>query len=47
MVKLHCRTFGERLLIPAFVFFFFMLYPPRGRRRTGAAHRGARPAGAC
>lgn len=29
MVRLHCRSLAERLLIPAFVFFFFMLYPPR------------------
>jgi hopene-associated glycosyltransferase HpnB len=29
MVKLRCRSFAERALIPAFVFFFFMLYPPR------------------
>lgn len=28
MVKLHCQTFAERLLIPAFVFFFLKLYPP-------------------
>src|SRR5271157_3993155 len=28
MVKLHCRSLAEKLLIPAFVFFFFMLYPP-------------------
>jgi hopene-associated glycosyltransferase HpnB len=28
MVKLSAVTFAERLLIPAFVFFFFMLYPP-------------------
>ena len=27
MVLLHCRTWWERLLIPAFVFFFQMLYP--------------------
>jgi hopene-associated glycosyltransferase HpnB len=27
MAKLHCRTFAERLLIPAFVFFFDMLFP--------------------
>lgn len=27
MVKLHCRTLAEELLIPAFVFFFAMLYP--------------------
>ena len=42
MVKLHCVSFAERLLIPAFVFFFFMLYPPawiarRDRRTAGAA----------
>jgi hopene-associated glycosyltransferase HpnB len=28
MVKLRCESFAERALIPAFVFFFFMLYPP-------------------
>lgn len=27
MVKLHCESFWERLLIPAFVFFFQKLYP--------------------
>jgi hopene-associated glycosyltransferase HpnB len=27
MVRLHCKTFAERLLIPAFVYFFDMLYP--------------------
>jgi hopene-associated glycosyltransferase HpnB len=27
MVLLNCRSFWERLLIPAFVFFFQMLYP--------------------
>ena len=27
MVKLRCETFAERALIPAFVFFFEMLYP--------------------
>lgn len=27
MVKLHCQSFAEKLLIPAFVFFFGMLYP--------------------
>ncbi len=42
MVRLHCRTLWERLLIPAFVFFFFKLYPPRwvadpARRTAGAA----------
>jgi hopene-associated glycosyltransferase HpnB len=42
MVRLHCRSFWEKLLIPAFVFFFFKLYPPRwvadpARRTAGAA----------
>jgi hopene-associated glycosyltransferase HpnB len=42
MVRLHCRSIWERLLIPAFVFFFFKLYPPRwvadpARRTAGAA----------
>ena len=27
MVRLHCKTAAERALIPAFVFFFQMLYP--------------------
>jgi hopene-associated glycosyltransferase HpnB len=42
MVKLHCQTMAEKLLVPAFVFFFFMLYPPlwvqsSSRRIAGAA----------
>jgi hopene-associated glycosyltransferase HpnB len=44
MVRLHCDSVSERLLIPAFVFFFFMLYPPRWvgdpSRRTAAAAGG-------
>jgi hopene-associated glycosyltransferase HpnB len=44
MVKLHCENIGERLLIPAFVFFFAMLYPFRwirdSNRRTAAAAGG-------
>ncbi len=44
MVKLRCETFAERALIPAFVFFFFMLYPPswteNARRRTAGAAGG-------
>jgi hopene-associated glycosyltransferase HpnB len=44
MVKLHCRSLAEKVLIPAFVFFFFMLYPPRWirnpRRRTAGAAGG-------
>ena len=44
MVKLHCRSLAEKLLIPAFVFFFFMLYPPQWirdpRRKTAGAAGG-------
>jgi hopene-associated glycosyltransferase HpnB len=44
MVRLNCRSLWERLLIPAFVLFFFMLYPPRWvadpRSRTAAAAGG-------
>lgn len=29
MVRLNCETFVERALIPAFVYYFFMLYPQR------------------
>jgi hopene-associated glycosyltransferase HpnB len=42
MVKLRTDTVAEKALIPAFVFFFLMLYPPAwiasaGRRAAGAA----------
>ena len=41
MVQLRCESPAEQLLIPAFVFFFFMLYPPRwvigGKGSTAAA----------
>ena len=44
MVKLHCDSIAERLLIPAFVFFFAMLYPfawvADRRRKTAAAAGG-------
>jgi len=44
MVKLRCHTFAEKLLIPAFVFFFLKLYPPAWvrdpRRRTAGAAGG-------
>jgi hopene-associated glycosyltransferase HpnB len=44
MVRLECRTFAEQALIPAFVFFFFLLYPPSWirdpRRRTAGAAGG-------
>jgi len=43
MVRLHCASVWERLLIPAFVWFFFMLYPPRwvaDPHRSAAAAAG-------
>ncbi len=43
MVKLHCDTLPEKLLIPPFVFFFFKLYPPRwiaNRKRETAGAAG-------
>lgn len=43
MVKLYCRSLPEKLLIPAFVFFFFMLYPPAwisDSRRSAAGAAG-------
>jgi hopene-associated glycosyltransferase HpnB len=43
MAKLHCTSFAERLLIPAFIFFFQMLYPFRwvnAPDRTTAAAAG-------
>ncbi len=45
MVRLSCRTAWERLLVPAFVFFFQMLYPFRWSndpaRATAAAAGGS------
>ena len=44
MVKLRCKSFAERLFVPAFVFFFQMLYPfgwvNDPRRATAAAAGG-------
>jgi hopene-associated glycosyltransferase HpnB len=44
MVKLNCRSRAERALVPAFVFFFAMLYPFRWaadpQRSTAAAAGG-------
>ena len=45
MVKLHCESLAERLLIPAFVYFFFMLYPPAWIRNPRRSTAGA--AGGC
>jgi hopene-associated glycosyltransferase HpnB len=45
MAKLHCTSFAEQLLIPAFIFFFQMLYPFRW---VNAPHRPtAAAAGGC
>ena len=44
MVKLRCKSLAERMFVPAFVFFFQMLYPfawaNDPRRRTAAAAGG-------
>jgi hopene-associated glycosyltransferase HpnB len=45
MVKLHCSTLPEKLLIPAFVFFFFQLYPPQWVASSNNSTAGA--AGGC
>ena len=45
MVKLHCRSAAEKLLIPAFVFFFFLLYPPEWT--CGPMRKSAGAAGGC
>jgi hopene-associated glycosyltransferase HpnB len=45
MVKLHCESLAEKLLIPAFVYFFFMLYPPAWIRSSRRSTAGA--AGGC
>jgi len=41
MVLLRARTFPEKILIPAFLYFFLQLYPPKW-----IAHSAARTAGA-
>ena len=45
MAKLHCESFAEHALIPAFVFFFQMLYPFAWVNDTSA--RTAAAAGGC
>ena len=44
MAKLNCESFAERALIPAFIFFFQMLYPftwvGRASMHTAAAAGG-------
>jgi hopene-associated glycosyltransferase HpnB len=45
MVKLYCESIAEKLLIPAFVYFFFKLYPPAQIANPKNATAGA--AGGC
>jgi len=45
MVLLQAKTFPERLLIPPFLYFFLMLYPPRWTADPNASTAGA--AGGC
>lgn len=45
MVKLRCESWAERMLIPAFVFFFQMLYPFAWVNRKNSAMAAA--AGGC
>ena len=45
MVRLHCESFHERALVPAFIFFFQMLYPFRAANSENS--RRAAAAGGC
>lgn len=45
MARLRCRTAWERLIVPAFVYFFALLYPMRWVNRVGT--RTAAAAGGC
>lgn len=45
MVKLNCKSFAERASVPAFVFFFQMLYPFRWVNRASSSTAAA--AGGC
>jgi len=45
MVKLRCTSLVEKLLVPAFVYFFFLLYPPK--RISDPRSRVAGAAGGC
>lgn len=48
MAQLHCQTWAERALVPAFVWFFMMLYPFGWVNRTGPVARFiAGAAGGC
>ena len=39
MVRLNCTSLAERALVPAFVYFFQMLYPFAQRERPALARR--------
>lgn len=45
MVRLYCKSFWEKALVPAFIFFFEMLYPFRAAASGRTARAGA--AGGC
>jgi hopene-associated glycosyltransferase HpnB len=45
MVLLQAQTFPERLLVPPFLYFFLMLYPPRWTADANSSTAGA--AGGC
>jgi hopene-associated glycosyltransferase HpnB len=45
MVRLSTKTFAEKSLIPAFVYYFLQLYPPNWVKDPGKATAGA--AGGC
>jgi hopene-associated glycosyltransferase HpnB len=45
MVKLRCENLREKFLIPAFVYFFFLLYPPA--KISNPRSRVAGAAGGC
>ena len=45
MVRLHCETPAEKMMIPAFVYFFFLLYPPAWISSSKSRVAGA--AGGC
>ncbi|HWY67878.1 MAG TPA: glycosyltransferase [Terriglobales bacterium] len=45
MVRLRCHTVAEKFAIPAFVYFFFLLYPPG--RVANPRSRAAGAAGGC
>lgn len=45
MVQLQAQSFAEKMIIPAFLYFFLMLYPPRWIANTKSRTAGA--AGGC